>query len=104
MVGNLQKTCGICLKTMRGDTLKRPMKPHENKPYSMVTEYHSTVDVVALKNKILWGCDEYQRRLKLGRQIKKIVQEHNVHVACLDKEKMESLELFENRGQVKDVE
>ena len=29
MVGeHLQKTCGICLKTMRGDTLKRHMKSH----------------------------------------------------------------------------
>ena len=33
--GNLQKTCGICLKTMRGDHLKRHMKRHEKKPYSI---------------------------------------------------------------------
>ena len=54
MVGNLQKTCGICLRTMRGDNLKQHMKRHEIKPYSMVTEYHSTVDVVA--------CNEYKCR------------------------------------------
>ena len=35
MVGNLQKTCGIGLKTMRGDNLKRHMRQHEKKPYSI---------------------------------------------------------------------
>ena len=30
-----QKTCEICLKTMRGDTLNRHMKRHEKKPYSI---------------------------------------------------------------------
>ena len=33
--GNLQKTWGICLKTVRGDHLKRHMKHHEKKPYSI---------------------------------------------------------------------
>ena len=54
MVGNLKKTCRICLKTVRGDTLKRHMKQHEKKTKSIdvVTEkieYNSTVDVAALK-------------------------------------------------------
>ena len=61
MVGNLPKTCGICLKTMRGDTLKRHMKRHDKKPYSIdvVTEkieYHSKVDVAALKKQNCTGC------------------------------------------------
>ena len=29
MVGNLPKTCNICFKTMRGDTLKKHMLKHE---------------------------------------------------------------------------
>ena len=28
-MGNLPKTCDICFKTMRGDTLKRHMLKHE---------------------------------------------------------------------------
>ena len=32
---NMQKTCPICLKTMRGDNLKRHMRRHEKKPYSI---------------------------------------------------------------------
>ena len=30
MVGNLPRTCNICLKTMRGDHLKRHMLKHVN--------------------------------------------------------------------------
>ena len=33
-------------------------------------EYHSTVDVADLKNEIVWGANEYQRKLELGREIK----------------------------------
>ena len=88
---------------MRSDHLKGHMKRHENKPYSIdeVTEkieYDSTVDVVALKNKIV---NEYHRKLELGREIKKIVQELNVNIACLDEEYMTALELFENHEQIK---
>ncbi len=39
----------------------------------------------------------------MGRKIKQIVQELHVPTACLDKEQMEALELFENRGQVKEI-
>ena len=67
-------------------------------------EYHSTLDVAALKNKIVWSANEYQRNLELGREIKQIVQELDAPKACLDKENMEALELFENHGQVKEIE
>ena len=109
MVGNKLFTCRICLKTMRGDNLKRHMKRHENKPYSIdvVTEkieYHSTVDVVALENEIVWSANEYRRKLELGREIKQIVLKLHAPIACLDKEKMEALELFEEYGDVKYAE
>ncbi len=82
------------------------MKQHENKPIDEVSEkveYNSTLDVAALKNNIVWKANEYQRKLELGREIKQIVQELHVPTACLDKEQMEALELFENRGQVKEI-
>ena len=91
---------------MRSDTLKRHMKTHEKKTCSIdvVTEYNSNVNVVALKNKIVRGVIEYQRKLELGREIKEIVHELNAPIASLDKADMEALELFENRGQVKEIE
>ena len=82
------------------------MKTHEKKQCSIddVTEYNSNVNVVALKNKIVRGVIEYQRKLELGREIKEIVHELNAPIASLDKADMEALELFENHGQVKEIE
>ena len=59
-------------------------------------EHHSTVDVTDLENDIVRGANEYQRKLELGKQIKHIVQELNVPVASLDREKMEALQQYEN--------
>ena len=108
MVANLKKTCRICLKIMRGDHLKRHMKQHEKKTNSIdeVTEkieYNSTVDVAALKNKIVWCGIEYQWKLELGREMKEIVLDLNIPTASLDRDDMEALESFENRGQVKEI-
>ena len=64
-------------------------------------EYRSKIDVAALKNEIVQGDNEYQNKLELGREIKKIVHELNVPIASLDKEKMDALQLFESHGQVK---
>ena len=61
-----QVGCKICLKTMRSDTLKRHMKTHEknvfNRCFNEKIEYNSYVNVVALKNKIVQGVNEYQRK------------------------------------------
>ena len=61
----------------------------------------STVDVVDLENKIV---SEYHRKLDLGRMIKRIVQENNVPLPSLNKERMEALKLFEEYADVKYVE
>ena len=86
------------------------MKKHENKrqerSIDVVTEkieYNSTMDVTALKNNISEKANEYQRKLEYGREIKQIVQEIKAPTACLDKEQMEALELFENRGHIKEI-
>ena len=52
---HLEKTCDLCFKRMRSDHLKRHMKTHEKKPNSIdqVTEYNSTIDVVALENSMM---------------------------------------------------
>ena len=106
MEGNKIIACRIYLKAMRIDHLKRHMKQHEKKTYSidLVKEYNSTVDVVDLENKIMRGANEYRRKLELGREIKQIVLKNNIPTASLDKDKIEALELFENRGHVKTVE
>ena len=57
--------------------------------------YHSTVDVLALKNSIVGDINEYQRKLELGREVKRIVQELNASKVGLRREFVEALELFE---------
>ena len=84
----------------------RHMKTHEKKTNGIddvneKIEYNSNVNVTALKNSIKGEVNEYQRKLELGREIKQIVQELNAPTACLSKEKMEALQLFENHVQVK---
>ena len=79
------------------------MKTHEKKTNSIdqVTEYNSTLDVVDLENEIV---NEYHRKLDLGRKIKRIVEENNIPLQSLNKEKMDALKLFEEYVDVKYVE
>ena len=109
MVGNKHVTCRICLRykyrdctysTNRPYNLGRHEKAMHKQSELKEIKYHSTVDVVALMNKIVRSANEYRRKLELGREIKQIVQKVNAPKACLDKENMEALELFENYGQV----
>ena len=83
------------------------MKQHENKtPQKEITEkieYKSKLDVVALKNSIISEINEYERKLELGREVKRIILELNASTAGLSVEHAEALELFENSGKVKDV-
>ena len=69
-------TCRICLKTMISDNLKRHMKQHEIKPSLMMVtekiEYHSTVNVDALKNNIAWKANEFRMKIELERVIKQL--------------------------------
>ena len=101
-------TCKICPKRMWGDNLITHIKQHESKSHQIdeateKVEYNSTLDVTALENIIAGRANEYQRKLELGREIKQIVQRIKAPTACLDREQMEALELFENRGHVKEI-
>ena len=62
------------------------------------------MNVTALENSMMNEVNEYRRKLELGRQIKEIALKKYMPTVCLSKEKMEALELFENRGQVKEIE
>ena len=59
--------------------------------------YHSTLDVIALKTSNLGDINEYQRKLELGREVKRIVNELNTQKVGLRKEFVEALELFEKQ-------
>ena len=104
-----QVGCKICLKTMRSDHLIRHMKTHEKKTCSIDVgtekiEYNSKIDDFALENKIMNDANEYRRKLELGRKVKEIALKNDIPAASLSKDNKEALELFENRGQEKEIE
>ena len=59
-------------------------------------DYHTldTLDVIALKNNIVEDRNEYQRKLEMGRGIKKILQKLHAPITCLRREFVEALEIF----------
>ena len=78
------------------------LRKHEKAMHNpSVTEYHCTINVTALENSMMNELNEYQRKLELGREIKAIALKRDMPTACLSKEKIEALELFENHVQVK---
>ena len=52
---------------------------------------NNTVEVVDLEKQIV---SEYKRKLELGRKNKRIVEENNIPLQSLNKERMEALKLF----------
>ena len=66
-------------------------------------EYNPTLNVDILKNMIVGRSNEYLRKVKLGREIKLIMREIKAPRACLDKEQMEALTLFEKHDLVKKI-
>ena len=50
---------------MRGDHLVKHMRTHEKKPNSkdQVTEYNFTMYDNALENELMWGDNEYRRKI-----------------------------------------
>ena len=72
----------------------------ENKPKTYgegvgEMEDNSTLDVVALEKMILSNWNAFRRKLEMGKEIKRIVEEKKVPKVCLDKGQMQALKLHE---------
>ena len=86
---------------------KKPSQKEVTPPQKEVCEkieYHSTLDMVALRNRLRNNSNEFMRKLELGRGIKEIITEDKIMKASLTAEDREGLELFVKHGQDKDVE
>ena len=55
----------------------------------------SELDVTDLENAILTNWNAFKRKLEMGKQIKRIVEEKKVPKVCLDKGQMQALKLHE---------
>ena len=99
MEGSKPEECGNSCKSDTEDNMKSYMEKNVDwyLPVDEVTEridYHSTLDVIALKNSIVGDINEYQRKLELGREVKLIVKELNTPKVGLRREFVEALEIF----------
>ena len=99
--------CIYCKYTSdRAYDLKRHvgrMHPENKPPQKVEIENHSTVDVVATRNRLIKNSNEFMRKLELGRVIKEIITEDKLMKASLSVEDGEALELFEKHGYVKNL-
>ena len=126
MVRNLIKTCEICLKSMRGDVLKRHMKKHEKlhvevddknlakcemcmktmrknhlKRHMKRHEKKNTRDKKGiLINDMTKDMLDFNRKKEMGRKIKEIMENNaNFNGNALLKEKKEALDIFNLYGK-----
>ena len=73
MVGAMQVSYRICLKTMNGDNLTRHEKAIHNPLVAGTIEYHSTHDDVALKMKLRMVIMNYSCQVRLNRHINVVI-------------------------------
>merc|ERR1712112_609022 len=94
------KTCYVCIKSMRGDVLKRHMKKHDVKTKDNVVnkELHDgkTENNLAnneeqksctdeeLENEVININKEFNRKIELGRKLNKIVNKHEFNENIFD--------------------
>ena len=88
------KTCNVCFKAMRSDNFKRHMKKHDGKTEdNIVTKglhdgktedniltkgpqiRYTDEQFIALKKKVSAQMDEFDRKMELGRNLNKIMNE-----------------------------
>ena len=123
---NQTKTCDVCFKSMRGDVLKRHMKKHErgNDDNIITKELHdgktennvvtkqqqiryTEEQYIALKNEVYVEMEEFNRKIELGRNLNKIMNEDGLNENGLDNDKKVALKTYELHGKnmdMKDIE
>ena len=122
---HLQKTCPICLKTMRSDHLKSHIKRHEKKPYSIdksqthrsgeiknvdETETktslvkYSSLNLEMLEKNLESYVDEFNRKIELGRNLKIIINKRGFNIHAFPENMKEALKKYELYGKNMDLE
>ena len=101
---NLEKTCAVCFKTMRGNNLKRHMLKHENgrkeelKVNQKKEEQNNIYD--ALRKKMTENNEDFERKIELGCKARNIMYENsNLRIAAMTQEIQEAIELYDRYGQ-----
>ena len=101
--GNLQKTCAICLRTMKGDNLKGHMKCHEKINSIDEAETHrrekssdkcTNIDLEKLKSECFAINQEFEMKIELGRNLKRIINEEGFNIHAFPGNMKEALETY----------
>merc|ERR1711954_232416 len=119
---NLKKTCNVCFKSMRGNNLKRHMKKHERgNEYNFITSglydgktedniltkgpqiRYTDEQFIALKKKVSAQMDEFDRKMELGRNLNKIMNESGYNENRLNNDMMDALKTYELHGKNMDM-
>ena len=113
-----QVSCGICLRIMRSDVVKRHMKQHvkrneilpttkrkydDDEEYQpMIKKKCNVLDDEELERDIIKDNEEYNCKLALGEKVYKIVERRKVKKESLSLERKEAFELY--RRNVKQLD
>ena len=106
MPGNLPKTCNICFKTMRGDSLKRhhmlKHEKHENvrmEDMKKVEEmtYEQKYKMIEKNMEMLYA--ESKQKIERGGIMADIVEKKNMDISLLPKDMQEAIEFYKKFGQ-----
>ena len=120
------KTCNVCFKAMRSNNLERHIKKHERKTEdniitkglhdgktedNVVTKQqqirYTEEQYIALKNEVYAEMEEFDRKIELGRNLNKIMNEDGLNEKGLDNDKKVALKTYELHGKnmdMKDIE
>ena len=100
MVGNIEKTCSICFKKMRGDNLKRHMEKH--KILEKAKNNHvsiCSIDKEEVEKEMFNEQQEFKRKLKLGEIVNNYMKKNEIERAALSAGKLEALEIYQTHGK-----
>ena len=118
MTGNKKVTCKVCYKEMRSDVLTRHMKQHPSALQSteeickdiMLEQIDKVVDMQSapwtkrkfedndsdedLKKEMVKDNNEYERKIKLGKKVYKILGETDIEQESLALDRKEALDIY----------
>ena len=100
MVGNIEKTCNNCLKTMHSDHLKRHIEAHQVVGNTGMMK----IDKEAIDKVLIRQHEEFKMKLELGTIINDFMEKNELESAALSMDELEALEIYENYGKKQNLE
>ena len=91
---DIEKTCDICFKRMRGDVLKRHMEKHQNEETEVKQSSKCSNNAGKVEKTLIKQQEEFSRKLELGKIIKNFIVNNVLERAALTYEQYDALEIL----------